>query len=148
MTVVGRTFPRGRYGTLRPITPLKTSGRKSAACHATGAPQSCPAITADVSPSAPTSPTMSPTRCRRVEAGAGERVELVAPGVPGFGKAVTHDDERPHPLLGHVHADAVRLDRAVLELAHGRFPSWPGALPRAAFGSRMTASTRCTRSGS
>src|SRR5262249_35662110 len=87
-------------------------------------------------------------RRHRVEAGAGQRAELVTPGVPGFGKAVTHDDERPHALLGQVDAYAVRLDRAVLELAHGRFPSSPRASARAAFGSRMTASTRCTRSGS
>jgi len=40
MTVVGRTSPRGRNGTLRPITPRNLSGRSNAACQATGAPQS------------------------------------------------------------------------------------------------------------
>ena len=48
-------------GTLRPATLVKTSGRNIAACQATGAPQSCPTITACVSPSAATSATMSPT---------------------------------------------------------------------------------------
>ena len=32
-----------------------------------------------------------------VEAGLGQGAELVAPGVPGFGKAVAEDDERPAP---------------------------------------------------
>ena len=66
ITVVGRAEPRGRYGTLSPMTARKRSGRSSAACHATGAPQSCPTITAVGAPSASSSPTMSPTRCRSV----------------------------------------------------------------------------------
>jgi len=33
-------------------------------------------------------------------------------------EAVTEGDERTHPLLGDVQADAVRLDHAVLNLAH------------------------------
>ena len=40
MAEVGRTGSRGRNGTLSPITPRKRSGRRSAACQATGAPQS------------------------------------------------------------------------------------------------------------
>ena len=41
-------------------------------------------------------------RRHRVEAGRGERRELVAPGVLGFGKTVTEDDEWAAALLGHL----------------------------------------------
>ena len=86
-------------------------------------------------------PTMSPTRCSSVycsissgavglavaahvgrhgvEAGLGQRAELVAPGVPGLREAVAEDDERALALLGHVHADAVGLDGRVLHARHG-----------------------------
>jgi|SRR6516165_476517 len=59
--LVGRTGRRGTNGTLKPTTARKRSGRRSAACHATGAPQSCPTITAVSVPSASTRPPMSPT---------------------------------------------------------------------------------------
>ena len=58
---VGRVPPRGVYGTLSAATARNRSGRRSAAFHATGAPQSCPTITAVSTPSASRSPTMSPT---------------------------------------------------------------------------------------
>jgi hypothetical protein len=74
-------------------------------------------------------------RRHRVKAGGGERRELMTPGVPGFGKAVTHDHERAGALFGHVHANSVRLDGAVRDLAHA------DALA-------MTAITFCTSSGS
>jgi hypothetical protein len=51
----------GVHGTLKPITPRKRSGRRSAAYHATGAPQSCPTITAVSVPKASSRPTTSPT---------------------------------------------------------------------------------------
>jgi hypothetical protein len=54
----------------------------------------------------------------RVESGLGERAKLMAPGVPGLGKPVTSDDQGAHALLGHVHADAVRLDDAMLPCRH------------------------------
>ena len=57
------TCDGGVYGTLMPTTARKTSGRSMAEFQATGAPQSWPTITACFSPSAATSPTMSPTRC-------------------------------------------------------------------------------------
>src|SRR6266849_3421353 len=50
-----------RRGTLRPATAENISGRNSAACQATGAPQSWPTMAALFSPSAATSATMSPT---------------------------------------------------------------------------------------
>ena len=47
-------------------TAAKRSGRHSAACQATGAPQSWPTMTALVSPSAFTSSAMSPTMWKSV----------------------------------------------------------------------------------
>jgi len=37
-----------------------------------------------------------------VEAGGGERVDLVAPGIPGFRKAVAHQHEGPLALLDYI----------------------------------------------
>jgi hypothetical protein len=62
----GAAGPRARCGTLIAATAVNTSGRSIAAVHATVAPQSCPTTTACEHPSAPTSPTMSPTVCRTV----------------------------------------------------------------------------------
>src|SRR5260221_8076649 len=66
MAEVGRTDTRGRNGTLRPITARNRSGLRSAECHATGAPQSWPTITAVSAPRASSRPTMSPARWSRV----------------------------------------------------------------------------------
>ena len=63
MSCVGATGVRGVQGTLSPATARKRSGRRRAAFHATGAPQSCPTITACAAPSASRSPVMSPTMC-------------------------------------------------------------------------------------
>ena len=54
-----------------------------------------------------------------VEAGIGERGDLVPPRVPALREAVAHHDERAAAGLGDVHVDAVRLDGAVLDLGHG-----------------------------
>ncbi len=54
----------------------------------------------------------------RMVAGLGERVELRPPGTPGFGKAVTEDDERPGTRLRQRDADSVRLDRPMRDLRH------------------------------
>jgi hypothetical protein len=43
----------------------------------------------------------------------GECRELMAPGIPGFGKAVAQEDERPRTGFGEVHADAIGLDGAM-----------------------------------
>src|SRR4030095_940370 len=51
----------------------------------------------------------------RVKAGGRERGKLVPPRIPGFGKSVTEDDEGARALLGEMHADAVRLDRPMLD---------------------------------
>jgi hypothetical protein len=61
-----------------------------------------------------------------VVAGLGQRDELVAPGVPGFGEAVEQDDERPRAALGDVHADAVSLDDAMLYVSHPASPCCAG----------------------
>ena len=53
-----------------------------------------------------------------MEAGLGQRRELMAPGIPALRKAVTEDDERTHALLSDVHANTIRLDNAMLHLAH------------------------------
>src|SRR5215831_14907965 len=53
-----------------------------------------------------------------MEAGPGQRRELVAPGIPALREAVTEDDERTHTLLSDVHAHTIRLDNAMLYLAH------------------------------
>ena len=50
----------------------------------------------------------------------GEGGELMAPRIPGLGEAVAEQDERARALLGHVHADAVRVEGAVSDLAHRR----------------------------
>src|ERR1043165_7570135 len=137
MAVVGRTGRRGQNGTLSPITARKRSGRRRAACQATGAPQSWPATTAVGSPSASSRPTPPPAQGRqggggggggaggappapaarvrghRVVAGLGQRGELVAPRVPRLRKAVAEHHQRSRALLGQVHADPVCLDRAV-----------------------------------
>src|SRR5262249_19327356 len=49
-----------------------------------------------------------------------ERGELMAPRGPGFRKAVAEDDEWSLAGLGHVHANAVRLDGAVRDGSHQR----------------------------
>jgi hypothetical protein len=48
-----------------------------------------------------------------VEPGLGERAQLVAPGVPGFRKAVTKNDQWTFTLFGHMHVDAVCFDAAM-----------------------------------
>ena len=53
-----------------------------------------------------------------VESSFGQRRQLVAPRIPGFGKAVAQQDQRTLALLGQVHADAVGLDGAVPQPGH------------------------------
>jgi hypothetical protein len=52
------------------------------------------------------------------EAGGRERVDLVPPGEPGFGKTVRQQHQRPLALLGDVDADPVAFDDALRCLAH------------------------------
>ena len=42
------------------------------------------------------------------------------PGIPALRKAVAEDDERAFTLLGHMQADAVRLDHPMRHLGHRR----------------------------
>jgi hypothetical protein len=63
----------------------------------------------------------------RMETGLRQRPELMPPGIPALGKTVAEDDERPAALLGHVQADAVRLDHAMCHLRHRRID--PGCRP-------------------
>src|SRR6202008_2756239 len=58
--------------------------------------------------------------CHRMEPGIREGPKLVAPGIPRLREPMAEDDQGARPLLGDVHANAVRLDGAVLDLAHGR----------------------------
>ncbi len=46
-------------------------------------------------------------------AGLGQRLQLMPPRVPGFGKAVAQHDQRAGALLGDVHLDAVGRDGPV-----------------------------------
>ena len=39
--------------------------------------------------------------------------ELMTPRIPGLGKAVTENDQRPLPCFGHVHSQAIGLDEAM-----------------------------------
>ena len=52
-------------------------------------------------------------------AGLRQGVELVAPGIPGLREAVAEQHQRAAAFLGDVHADAVGLDQAVLDVGHG-----------------------------
>ena len=58
----------------------------------------------------------------RVEPGRRQRGQLMPPGVPALGKTVAHDDERAFTLLGDVHANAVRLDIPMSDLARCHRP--------------------------
>src|SRR4029434_9089738 len=69
----------------------------------------------------------------RPVARGGERRQLMAPRIPGFGETVTEEDERTRPLLGDVHADAVGLDGPVQAIGHagtGRGQTWAGRSTR------------------
>jgi len=50
--------------------------------------------------------------------GRSYRRQLMSPGIPAFGKAVTEDDQRPLPRLCEVHTDTVGLDEALLCPSH------------------------------
>ena len=63
-------------------------------------------------------PVAAHVRRDRPKARVGERLELMAPRVPGFRKAVAHQDERSFSRLGEMDADAVRLDRPMCDLGH------------------------------
>jgi hypothetical protein len=54
----------------------------------------------------------------RAPARFGERAQLMPPGVPGFRKAVAHQDERRLSRLGEMDADAVCLDRPMCDPCH------------------------------
>ena len=129
-------------GTESPITARMRSGRQSAVFQATGAPQSCPAITAvasverveqadDVADEMQLRVLVD--RLGRiglavaalvgrddVVARIAERVELVSPRVPALGEAVTQHDDRSvgRPRLGDVHSDPVGVDEAVRDIGH------------------------------
>ncbi len=48
-----------------------------------------------------------------VESGCRQRRDLMAPGIPGFGKAVTENNQRTVALLGDVQMNAVGFDSAL-----------------------------------
>src|SRR5438094_6152587 len=58
----------------------------------------------------------------RPKSGARQRRQLMPPGIPGLRPAVTEHDRRPLAHLGHMQADAVCLDDAVLGRVHRELP--------------------------
>jgi hypothetical protein len=54
----------------------------------------------------------------RMKTRRGERRNLMTPGIPGFGKAVAHQHQRPLTLLDDIEADAVGLDQSLRWFAH------------------------------
>ena len=67
-----------------------------------------------------TSPVAAQVGSDHVESGLCQRRELMPPRIPAFGKTVAQDNERAFTLLGHVQADAVRLDDPMRQLGHRR----------------------------
>src|SRR4029078_5305335 len=61
-------------------------------------------------------------RSHSVEAGFGQRGELMAPGIPGFRESVTQDYRRPGALLGDIEADNIALDDLLHKFAHVFLP--------------------------
>src|SRR3954470_2722932 len=61
--------------------------------------------------------------------------KLMPPRIPGFGKAMAQNNQRPRAALRNVHADTVRVDVAVSDIRHavsisgggGRFRRGGGA---------------------
>jgi hypothetical protein len=53
-----------------------------------------------------------------VEAGHSQRAQLMPPGIPAFGKAMTQQDRRSISLLCDVHADAIGFDDPMLCLGY------------------------------
>src|SRR5207237_10928931 len=58
-----------------------------------------------------------------MKTGCCERTYLVAPGIPGFRKAVAEQHQRPFALLGNVEMDAVCLNQSLRWFAHVFGPS-------------------------
>src|SRR5271170_1323858 len=54
----------------------------------------------------------------RAVSGVRESLQLMAPGIPGFWKAVAKQNHRSRTLFGHAHADAVGLDETKCRLGH------------------------------
>src|SRR4029077_6946096 len=54
----------------------------------------------------------------RPEARVRQRPKLISPRIPGLRKSVTEQHERALALLSDMHADAVRFDRTLRDLAH------------------------------
>jgi hypothetical protein len=51
-----------------------------------------------------------------MEAGGCEGRKLMAPRIPGLGKAVTQQHRRPFALLGNVQMNAVRLNCSMADI--------------------------------
>ena len=58
----------------------------------------------------------------RVVAGLGERLQLMAPRIPGFRKPVAQQYDGAGSGLGKMDGDAVRLDSAMGDLSHASSP--------------------------
>src|SRR5258708_3857699 len=66
----------------------------------------------------------------RMESSFCERMQLMAPRIPWFGKTVTKHHRGPCATLGDVHMDAVRFHRAMFYFAHcssSMVSEWPPA---------------------
>jgi hypothetical protein len=69
--------------------------------------------------------------------------ELMAPGVPALGKAVTQHDQRTLALLRQVHMNSVCLDGSMPDLAWCHIPlPYSVAEPYRSAGSRISPATR------
>lgn len=55
-----------------------------------------------------------------VKARRRKRAQLMAPGIPGFGKAVAQQHRRTVSVLRNVKADAVGRNYSLCKFAHGR----------------------------
>src|SRR5215831_15229808 len=145
MTVVGRTLPRGRYGTLKPITPQQRgepSHRSTPVVagndcrlgaegveqphHVTGQMQQ--GVLVDIGWTIRVA-IAAHIGCHGVEARLAQSLELMAPGIPRFRKAVTHDHQRSRAMLDVMHANTVGLDDAMFHLGHHRLSQTRFTLP-------------------
>ena len=59
-------------------------------------------------------------RRHRMEARLGQGTKLMTPGVPGFRKSMTQQNQRSGAHLGDVHPNAIGLHRAMRHVAHHR----------------------------
>jgi hypothetical protein len=62
-------------------------------------------------------PVAALVRRDRAEAGLRQRLQLMAPGVPEFGKTMAHHDRKALAGLSQMHFDTIGLDESMDELS-------------------------------